>query len=191
MPSSTYKNHELVLEEVMKQQPKTILDVGIGFGKWAFLAREYLESWKDRVFPYQWEVKIDGIEIFEPYVEQLPWQQVLYNEIYLGDASQIIKKLGNYALIIAGDVVEHLPKEKGVELIKDCVNRSKCAIFSIPTGNWMNNVTVAGNEAEKHQAIWNNLDFIKIDQQLPDHVLELHEWQVGNRTGSVVVWKRK
>jgi hypothetical protein len=190
MPSSTYKNHGLILEEVMKQQPKSILDVGIGFGKWAFLAREYLETWKNRVFPEQWVVNIEGIEIFKPYVERLPWQKVIYNTIHIGNAFEIIKTLGFYDLIIAGDVVEHLPKEQGISLIKDCIRRSQCAIFSVPIGNWMNNVTVGGNEAESHRAVWNELDFVAIDQEIPGCVLEIHPWQAGNRQGCVAIWKK-
>lgn len=191
MPSSTYKNHTLIIREIMKQQPVTILDIGIGFGKWAFLAREYLETWKDRVFPDQWKVKIEGIEIFKPYIERLPWQKVIYDKIHEGDASDVIKRLGNYDLIIAGDVIEHLPKEKGIELMKACISKCKCAVFSIPVGNWMNNVTVADNDAEKHQAVWNEIDFVMVDLSQPDHVLEMHPWFAANKRGCVAIWRKK
>jgi len=67
MPSSAPDHIPAVLKHVMKLQPKRVLDVGVGYGKWGFLLREYLESWNDRVHPEDWEITITGVEVWEPY----------------------------------------------------------------------------------------------------------------------------
>jgi len=154
MPSSTPLIITDIVTEILKTNPLTILDIGIGYGKWGFLCREYLESWKDRVFPNQWQIKIDGIEIFKDYVDYLPWIKQIYNKIYIGDASEI--DFPSYDLIIAGDVIEHMPKEKGLTLINKCKEKvRKCFIVNIPIGeNWLNNIIVANNPYEKHKSIW-------------------------------------
>jgi len=191
MPSSTPEILTPVMKEIIKTQPQTMLDIGIGFGKYGFLAREYLESWNDRTFPKDWKLKIHGIEIFEPYVKELPWQKTVYDIIYTGDAFSLIQTVGYYDLITAGDVVEHLEKEKGIFLIKECLKRiNKCAIFSIPMGNWMNNVVIAGNEAENHRAIWEKEDLLKIGKEFPKLNLELKDWNVGSRMGCLAIWRK-
>lgn len=163
MPSSTPKIITPIVEEISKTNPTSVLDIGIGQGKWGFLCREYLESWNDRVFPNQWQVRIDGIEIFKDYVDYLPWIRQIYDEIYIGDASEI--DFSSYDLIIACDVIEHLPKEKGLTLINKCKEKAnKCFIVNIPIGeNWLNNKIVARNLYEKHQSIWNLGDLEKFE----------------------------
>ena len=160
MPSSTYKALPFILQEIIKTQPGSVLDIGIGFGKWGFLCREYLESWNNRVYPKDWEVQIDGIEIWKDYVERLPWLKTIYNTIHIGDACDVIDKLQSYDVIIAGDVIEHIDKTRGISLIKKLAEKARQKlILSIPLGsNWMGNKTVAGNPFESHQAIWNVLE---------------------------------
>ena len=43
MPTSHHTYISDVITWVRKLQPKTVLDVGVGFGKWGHLFREYLD----------------------------------------------------------------------------------------------------------------------------------------------------
>ena len=160
MPSSTYKALPFILQEIIKTQPSSILDIGIGFGKWGFLCREYLESWNNRVYPKDWTVQIDGVEIWKDYIEKLPWLKTIYNTVHLGDACRLVNNLQSYDVIIAGDIIEHVDKVRGITLIKSLKSKTKQKlILSIPLGsNWMENKIVAGNPYEEHQAIWNELE---------------------------------
>jgi hypothetical protein len=155
MASSTQNVISPAITEIMKIRPNSILDIGIGFGKWGFLCREYLEGWYDRVFPNQWQIKIDGIEIYKPYTE-LIWNEKIYDKIYLGDAFKVIENLPDYDLIIASDIIEHLEKEKAQKLIEYCIKKSnKMTILNIPLGkNWLNNKVVGGNQYNKHLSVW-------------------------------------
>ena len=49
---------ELVYK-VMEMCPETILDIGVGYGKWGALCIEYLKYWKN-ITPV-----VDGVEVFE------------------------------------------------------------------------------------------------------------------------------
>ncbi len=183
MPSSTPKHISYVMDHIMKIQPKTILDVGIGYGKWGFLCREYLEAWKDRVFPDQWEILLHGIEIFKPYTE-LPWIESIYDLVWNDDLTKVIHLLKprtpankGYDLIIAGDVIEHIRKDDGIQAIKDMIQiSSKEIILSIPLGEgWMNNMIVADNEAERHRAVWRLVD---VEGVVRDEGYRFHEWKI-------------
>lgn len=186
MPSSTYKHINVMVEEIVKTNPKNILDIGIGSGKWGFLCREYLEMWNNRVFPAEWALKIDGIEIFPAYIERFSWLGSIYSNIYEGDAYNLIDNANNYDLIIAGDIIEHLDKSKGIELIKKCIKKSnKAFLMSIPTGDWLHNKTVAGNEHEEHQAIWELEDLVKIGNEL-NVKMTYHMWEWNTKKGYVM-----
>lgn len=173
MPSSTPDHVTSVIKKIQSLRPKTVLDVGIGFGKWAFLIREYVEAWADRVHPETWEVKIHGIEAWEPYTK-LPWISSLYNEVWnttLQDYCDSFSPASEpYDLVIAGDVIEHLHKGEAVDcletLLKTC---SGTLILSIPLGeNWLNNVVVDKNPYEKHKSSWSHADVAQLAEI--DHI---------------------
>jgi len=164
MASSAYQIISNVVEEIVKTQPKTILDIGIGFGKWGFLSREYLDCWRDKIYPNTWQIKIIGIEIWRPFADQLPWNRLFYDDIYIGDAYEIIDKIDeNFDLIIANDVLEHLEKDRGLILLDKILNKTdKKAIVNVPIGEgWLGNVILDNNPYEAHKAVWSSNDLIK------------------------------
>ena len=163
MPSSTHHLLNHMIFEIINTNPISILDIGIGYGKYGFLAREFIEAHADRVFPSQWKLKIDGIEIWKNYVDYLNWINIIYNKVYIGDAYELIDKVSDYDLIIAGDIIEHLPKKKGEFLLKKCIRKAKkWGLVSIPLGNWLHHKVVANNPHEDHQSIWTATELINI-----------------------------
>lgn len=161
MPTSWYQSIPNILEQIKKQNPKTILDIGVGFGKYGVLIREVLELPYQRYDKKQWLVKIDGIEAFEKYKN--PMYDYIYNKIYYGDAVQIIKRLSKYDCILLIDVLEHFEKEEGKEFIKELMTHvNKSLIISTPMypGKQLDYL---GNKYEEHKSKWSILDFIDYD----------------------------
>lgn len=127
MPTSDPTGIHPVIHDVMKLRPNSILDVGVGMGKWGLLFREYLEGWgHHRYSRKQWKLRIDGIEIYQPYIQ--PWHHEIYDNIYLGDIRTF--ELKPYDLVYLGDVIEHMTKSDGHELLKKL--RAKWVIVSTP-----------------------------------------------------------
>lgn len=164
MPSSMPYHFGFVIDAAMAAAPvKTILDVGIGYGKWGFLFHEFLDGHYDRVFPDQWKMEIHGVEIFEPYIKRFPWLKHFYKRIFCADIANLVltkprpKGLHEkYDIIYAGDVIEHLEKTPAVKMLRRLVQMSrKTLILSIPLGAaWMGNKIVAGNQWEHHRSTW-------------------------------------
>lgn len=170
MGTSTPKFINGILRRVMFKQPKRILDIGIGFGKWGFLCREYLDVWHSRIYPKSWKATIDGIEIYKDYLT--PIHDYVYSNVYVGDACNIIDSLNHYDIIMANDVIEHIEKEVAFELLRKIKQKSELAICSIPLGkNWLGRpkrVTDI-NPYEDHISAWsehelNSVGFIKSDE---------------------------
>ena len=162
MPSSRPNTIPTVLHLVRQLKPNSILDVGVGFGKWGHLFREYtdiLEAENDppRYERQNWRVRIDGVEGHAGYLTEM--HRYLYNEIHLGDAGLLLKKLPHYDLIFLGDIVEHFEKAAGLELLADAFARANKAVivstpkFETAQGN------LCGNELERHRSLWSEHDF--------------------------------
>lgn len=155
MPSSRYGSIPFVLDLVIKMQPKSILDCGIGFGKWGVLFREYLDIWKVNK-PFQERVtRIDGVEIFSEY-ENSVWK--VYDNIYTGNIIDLIPELSvhKYDLLFMGDVIEHLDKEEGKNLLKEL---SYNHIIVITPLHVLKQETVYNNQYETHKSEWRYQDF--------------------------------
>lgn len=135
MSSSAAESIPYIIEFVRKNQPKvkSVLDVGMGFGKMGFLFREYFESKKiGRHKPDDWLLKIDGVDIYDGYLSEV--QKLIYNEVIIGDIFEALPKLGNYDLAILSDIIEHFPKEKGHELLRKLFEHVEDIVIATPNG---------------------------------------------------------
>lgn len=139
-----------VATEILSMQPKSVLDIGIGFGKWGALTREYTDIWCQRK---RHIVKIDGIEIFDIY-RNPNWEH--YDNIFIGNVKKILPTLSNYDLIIFLEVLEHIDKAESLKLLDLCRSKCKVLLFSYtnsPQG------TAFGNIHETHVSAWDVSDF--------------------------------
>jgi hypothetical protein len=162
VPSSRPEAIPTVIALVRQLKPRSILDVGVGFGKWGHLFREYtdiVEAENDptRYAKRNWKVRIEGIEGHTPYLTEM--HRYIYDQIHVGDAGSLIKTLGKYDLIFLGDIIEHFEKEAGLSLLRDAIARAhKAVIVSTPkyeTGQ----ENLCGNELERHRSLWSAAGF--------------------------------
>lgn len=145
MPSSRIDGIESFVKRLMKEKPKTILDVGCGFGKYGFLCREYLDIW-DSSYPYkERRTTIDAIEAYPSYIRDL--QEFIYDNVSIMDASKIPWYLGEYDLIILSDVLEHT--DNGLDILDYAISISNLVYLKIPI-NVMTQGEIYGNKHEKH-----------------------------------------
>src|ERR1043166_7830113 len=101
MPSSRPNTVPTVIHFLRQLRPRSILDVGIGFGKWGHLFREYTdivaaEREPSRYQKTNWQIKIVGIEGHAAYLTEM--HRYLYDEIYVGDACELIRQVPRYDL---------------------------------------------------------------------------------------------
>ena len=130
MPSSHWYQLNEIMELIIFTQPKNILDIGVGFGKYGFLSREYLELFDGREKLWDWKIIIDGIEIFQDYIT--PLHKIVYDQIYIGNVMDILPTLEKkYDLILLIDVIEHLNFDEGKKLIEMCQQHAKNIIISV------------------------------------------------------------
>lgn len=135
MPGSLDEGKDLSLEWIKKVSPKTILDIGVGWGTYARLIKNN-----------GIDVIIDGIEVWEPYIG-IYQLNLWYNRIYNVDARQWDDF--EYDLVIMGDVLEHMTKEEAIAIWDKVSKNSKAAIISIPIIHYPQGEYM-GNPYEEH-----------------------------------------
>jgi len=153
MPVSTAVHISHCLRYIVSQDPSSVLDVGLGFGMWGFLCRTYLDVFAGRVQPEAWQVRIDGIEFWAPYIQA--HQRCLYDEIIMGDVRELAAEIEEYDLIIAGDVIEHLEKDDG-EIVLDALygKARQALLINLPLGPGWDHPEQHGNPQELHRSVW-------------------------------------
>jgi len=164
MPVSTSVHISHCVNRILELQPKSVLDIGCGFGLWGFLCREYLDAFSERVLRNDWRVKITGVEFFEPYIQE--HQRAVYDRIEIGDIRELAEKLEPHELVIAGDVIEHLDKPDGREVLRKLYEKAERALLiNIPIGSGWAHGIVHDNPGELHRSEWLPQDF---DDFLPE-----------------------
>jgi 2-polyprenyl-3-methyl-5-hydroxy-6-metoxy-1,4-benzoquinol methylase len=135
----------------------SILDVGMGFGKWGFLIRDTFEVMAGQNFKKaDWKIDITGVETFDKCIT--PIQKQVYNKIIKRDIFDSIDELVKYDLIIMGDVIEHIEKPKAYKLLNELFKHTENILVSTPLG-FMPQGAWAGNENERHVSGWELSDF--------------------------------
>jgi hypothetical protein len=165
MPSSRPNLIPTVIHIIRQLRPKSILDVGVGFGKWGHLFREYtdiLESEHDpnRYKRENWQVRIDGIEGFPDYLTEM--HRFIYNDIHIGNASDVIRRLPKYDVVFLGDVIEHFTPEAGKQFLRDAIEHANQAVVISTPKYETEQDELCGNELERHRSLWSARDFRKL-----------------------------
>lgn len=190
MPSSDPRVLTETCRAIIRISPKTVLDIGIGFGKWGMLTREYTDIWKFRFYREEWETFIVGIETHLKYDNPV-WG--VYNLILGGDAFEVVDDIKNltyvgavkpkdadkavvppdhYDLAIMIDVLEHFEKDRG-QLFLDKVMEI-CDQFLVSYSNSVQK-DVRDNKYEDHLSTWCDKDFERFDRKL---VIGASDWAV-------------
>lgn len=152
MPTSHHYQISQIVGLIIDINPNSILDAGVGFGKYGLLCREFLELWDDMNEYGTFKRRIDGVEVYEKYLT--PVHRYIYNNIYIGNILDVIDEVDtHYDLILLIDVLEHFHTDEGKRLIKKLLQKADGVIISTPR-----NIGVRGeyfeNEHEAHLGQW-------------------------------------
>jgi len=165
MPTSRPHALTHICSKIIDLNPKRVLDVGIGHGKFGFLTREYTDVWRGTYYSqpnkFITETIIDGIEVHETYIGKM--QREIYDDIHIGNALTILPKLRKYDLIICCAVLEHFNKADGHTLLTLIKQKCEHALITVPV-SFVPQKAVYGNSYEIHLAHWECFELSKYGQ---------------------------
>ncbi len=145
MPTSEHWQIPRIVDVLVREQPKTVLDVGAGFGKFGLLAREYADA-----------ARVDAVDANPP-------RFAVYDQVYLGDLRALDTLLPadapRYDLALFIDVIEHLEKPDAWKALDALVLRARRVLVTTPWG--FRPQEIPGMPFETHRSGWLPWEFGK------------------------------
>jgi SAM-dependent methyltransferase len=154
MPHSWYYPMDPMLRLIARLEPTSVFDIGVGYGKWGFLAREMLDWNPGRLDRQDWQVRIDGVDVYPYDSPLLPW---VYDSVRSADVVDIVDEISGYDLVIMSDVIEHIDKPIALDLVRRILASNRNMLISTPLDFFEQEI--AGNEHEQHVSLWQLDDF--------------------------------
>jgi hypothetical protein len=163
MASSFFSQIEIIIGLVWKLSPvpRRILDIGKGFGKYGFLLHEYVGiDDKKRPDPTktlaaQSSIAIDAVESNSDYL----WPHIghIYTNVFEGRIENLYQKLHGYDLVIMIDVIEHIEKKAGFEILKHFLRDGAIVVVGTPAEYFQQHMYESPDE--QHVSYWSPQDF--------------------------------
>ncbi|MDP3975304.1 MAG: class I SAM-dependent methyltransferase [bacterium] len=130
--------------------PQTVLDIGSGAGKYGRLIRSIEPN-----------IKCIGFEIEQDYIKEFNLKSI-YDEIICANISALLDRVDDhFDIAIFGNVLEHLPKSIGTDLLHFLVYRAKLIIINYPFAELQD--SYEGHKHEAHISVWSKDDFKQFD----------------------------
>jgi len=150
MPVHDFILDPVVLSFFQKKGTGTVLDLGCGYGLFGYMIR--LER--------DFRGALIGIDAYPPYIKKLKrYTGAVYDSLVIADARHLPFKSGAVETVLASEVIEHLPKEGGLELIEEAERvSSRLVLITTPRGH-IPQGRHNENDLEVHSSEWSERDF--------------------------------
>lgn len=149
MPTSLLALAPEIVRLTWEVQPKNVLDIGPGWGKYGLLLREN--------FPRDHFVRIDAVEMEPSYIDgrQGAGLMGIYDELFDIDATLLPPEFfAGYDFVLMADVIEHMERDAALDLLARIPGRM---LISTPVEFFHNGDGLP--ESETHRSHWTVEDF--------------------------------
>ena len=153
MPYSSFVFDKSIKEIIRLLKPESILDLGAGAGKYGELTRKINLS-----------VKLTAVEIEKDYIKKFNLSSI-YDEVWNISATDLINSKyydSTFGVIMIGDIIEHLKKSDGIDLLNFLIYRCRWIILEFPYRYLQN--SVGGYHSEAHISVWTKDDFVSFER---------------------------
>lgn len=154
MPTSSAHMLTPVMSFVGWLNPRSVLDLGCGYGHWGTLLRQYLDHpWVIESGRPRWDRQIDAVEVWDGYHNPL-WE-FAYDRLVISDALDFLPKVpdAEYDLILCIEVLEHLPPEDGDRLLRH-LRRTATHVLVTTPDQPVHQHDLCSNPHETHLSWW-------------------------------------
>jgi hypothetical protein len=149
--SSSLRHVRLIVDTVLSASPRSVLDLGMGTGKYGFLLREQHDLAQLHGGTETWQLRLVGVEAYSPYVGDI--QRFVYDDVVIADAQDYLvscQESFDFALVL--DLLEHFPPDRGRELMSAALTVAGQVVVLTPRGFYPQEGHA--NTLERHLSWW-------------------------------------
>lgn len=153
MPYSSNVFDKNIEEALRFIKPDILLDLGAGAGKYGLMARKN-----------NFALKTIAVETESDYIEKFNLHSI-YTEVWNTSCIDLIRPEhygARFDVVIIGDLIEHLKKSDGVDLLNFLIYRSRWIVVQVPR-HYVQNI-VGGHSSEAHVSVWAETDFLPFER---------------------------
>jgi hypothetical protein len=153
MPYSSFIFDNAIAEIIKFIKPRTFLDLGAGAGKYGSIVKEIDPS-----------IETIAVEIEKDYIEKFNLHSI-YKQVWNISVTDLIQPKyfdSNFDVVMIGDILEHLKKSEGVDLLNFLIYRCRWIIVEFPHRYLQN--AVDGYATEAHISVWTENDFLSFER---------------------------
>ncbi len=148
MPYSSFIFDNEIAGIIKLIKPITFLDLGAGAGKYGSMIKEINPS-----------IETIAVEIEKDYIEKFNLHSI-YKQVWNISVTDIVQPKyfdSNFDVVMIGDILEHLKKSEGVDLLNFLIYRCRWIIIEFPHRYLQN--AVGDYTSEAHISVWTENDF--------------------------------
>ncbi len=153
MPYSSDIFDNAIAEIIQCIKPRTFLDLGAGAGKYGSMVKQTDSS-----------IETTAVEIEKDYIEKFNLRS-MYHQVWNISVTDILQPKyydSSFDVTMIGDILEHLKKSEGVDLLNFLIYRCRWIIVEFPHRYLQN--TVDGYTSEAHISVWAENDFLSFER---------------------------
>ncbi len=164
MATSFISQIPIIVNVVKSLRPKTVVDIGKGFGKYGFLLHEYVGiSTERKIDPVkslceQSELTIDAVDVDSSL--SLPHLPHIYRHLFDDDLLKFSSNCGQYDVALLIDIIEHVDKNDGLAAVENLLRKCKYLVISTPDHFFEQHLYES--EFEEHRSLWTPSDFRRL-----------------------------
>lgn len=121
MPSSFVDSFPPIVKLLIQANPRRVMDIGPGWGKYGLACREYLQD-------------LQALHAIEVHAGRLPVQDCIYDGVYTGDVRlhKSPQFWARWDLVLLIDVIEHVPHDDGHTLLRHILDAGTDVLVATP-----------------------------------------------------------
>lgn len=140
MPSSFADSYPAIVHLLVQAQPKRVVDIGPGWGKYGLACREYLPN-------------LESLRAVEVAQGRKSTQDAIYDLVYTDDARHLTREFWHrFDLALLVDVIEHMSKAEGHALLRDLTDAGAQVLVATPKVFFEQHDD--HNPFEEHVSLW-------------------------------------
>jgi hypothetical protein len=149
--SSSLRHVRLITDTVLALAPRSVVDLGMGTGKYGFLLREQHDFARVHWGEEPWRLRLVGVEGYESYVTEV--QRKVYDEVVVADVREFLARTDErFDVALALDVLEHFQPADGEACVAAALERAKHLVVLTPRGFYKQEGH--DNTLERHLSWW-------------------------------------